>query len=144
MSDAITQRLGDEEFVSLITYKRSGDAVATAMWVVRDGDRLLMWTPAAAWKVKRVRHNPRVTLTRCSRSGKVKPGEQTYTGTAEVITDPAVVDHAHALVKQKYGLQYWVIMTIETIVARGRTPRTALGISLQPSAQPSGDQSRDT
>jgi PPOX class probable F420-dependent enzyme len=144
MSDAITQRLGDEEFVSLITYKRSGDAVATAMWVVRDGDRLLMWTPAAAWKVKRVRNNPRVTLARCSRFGKVKPGEQTYTGTAEVITEPAVVDHAHALVKQKYGLQYWVIMTIETIVARGRTPRTALGIRLQPSAQPSGEQSRDT
>lgn len=133
MSDAITERVGDENFVSLTTYKRSGEGVATAMWVVRDGDRLLMWTHAEAWKVKRVKNNPRVTLTRCSRSGKVKPGEQAYTGTAEVITDPAVVDHAQALVKQKYGLEYWVVMTIETIVARGRKPRTALGITLQSS-----------
>jgi len=139
MSDAITQSVGDEKFVSLTTYKRSGEGVATAMWVVRDGDRLLMWTPSEAWKVKRVRNNPRVTLARCSRFGKVKPGEQTYTGNAEVITDPAVVDHAHALVKQKYGLEYWMIMTIETIVARGRKPRTALGITLQPSTAPSTD-----
>ena len=139
MSDAITLSVGDEQFVSLTTYKRSGEGVATAMWVVRDGDRLLMWTPAEAWKVKRVRNNPRVTLTRCSRSGKVKPGEQAYVGTAEVIADPAVVARAQSLVKQKYGLEYWVVMAIETILTRGRKPRTALGITLPPSIQPSID-----
>jgi uncharacterized protein len=28
------------------------------MWIVRDGNHLLAWTPADAWKVKRIRPDP--------------------------------------------------------------------------------------
>jgi PPOX class probable F420-dependent enzyme len=52
MSEGTTARLGDEKFVSLRTFKRNGDAVASPMWIVRDGDQLLAWTPADAWKVQ--------------------------------------------------------------------------------------------
>jgi PPOX class probable F420-dependent enzyme len=63
VSDDATAQLGDEKFVSLATFKRNGDAVTAPMWIVGDGVRLSVWTPADSWKVKRVRRDPRVTLT---------------------------------------------------------------------------------
>jgi uncharacterized protein len=63
MSERIAPHLGDEKFVSLTTFKRYGDAIASPMWIVRDGEQLSVWTPADASKVKRVRRDPRVTPT---------------------------------------------------------------------------------
>lgn len=129
MSDNAATPLGAEKFVSLTTFKRNGDAVAAPMWIVGDGARLSVWTPAESWKVKRVRRDPRVTLTPCGRTGKVRPGAPVLAGTAEVITDPAEVAHVESLVKRKYGLGFRVVTLIEAIAARGRKPRSVLRIT---------------
>ncbi len=129
MSEGAIAHLGDQKFVSLTTFKRNGDAIASPMWIVRDGNQLLVWTPADAWKVKRVRHNPRVTLTACGRTGKVQTGQPTFDGTAEVITDPGKVARAESLIKYKYRLEFRVVILIETIAARGRKPRVLLCIT---------------
>ncbi|MEE6138120.1 PPOX class F420-dependent oxidoreductase [Mycobacterium sp. 050128] len=133
MSDDANAQLGAEKFVSLTTFKRNGDAVASPMWIVADGARLSVWTPADSWKVKRVRHDPRVTLAACGRTGKVAPGEPVFAGTAEVITDPGEVTRIESLVKRKYGLEFRVVTFIEAIAARGRKPRFVLQITLTPS-----------
>jgi uncharacterized protein len=129
MSDETTARLGDEKFVSLTTFKRNGDAVAAPMWIVDDGARLAVWTPADSWKVKRVRRDPRVTLTACGRTGKVPAGQPVVAGTAEVITDPQEVARVESLVKRKYGLEFRVVTFIEAIAARGRKQRFVLRIT---------------
>ena len=120
--------LGGQKFVSLTTFKRNGDPVAAPMWIVRDGNYLLAWTPADAWKVKRIRNNPRVRLAACGRTGKVAAGQPVFDGTAEVITDPQEVARAEAMIKHKYGLAFRVVTLIETIAARGRKPRFAVRI----------------
>ena len=130
MSDDTTAQLGDEKFVSLTTFKRNGEGVAAPMWIVGDGVRLSVWTPADAWKVKRVRRDPRVTLTACGRTGKVPAGQPVVEGTAEVITDPVEVARVESLVKRKYGFEFRVVTLIETIAARGRKPRFVLRITL--------------
>jgi PPOX class probable F420-dependent enzyme len=130
MSEDATAALGDEKFVSLTTFKRNGDAAAAPMWIVRDGQKLWAWTPADAWKVKRLRRDPRVRLAACSRTGKVPPGQPVYDGTAEVITDRGQVARTEALIKRKYGLEFRVVTLIEAIAARGRKPRFALCITL--------------
>ena len=129
MREGTDADLGDEKFVSLTSFKRNGDAVSSPMWIVRDGERLSVWTPADAWKVKRVQRDPRVTLTPCGRTGKVKPGQPTLHGTAEVITDPASVARTESLVKRKYGMEFRVVTLIETIAARGRKLRVVLRIT---------------
>ena len=129
---ALATRLSGEKFVSLTTYKRSGEAVATPMWIVRDGARLSAWTPADSWKVKRARRDPRVTLRACGRTGRVDAGEPVLEGTAEVVTDPVEVSRVENLVRQKYGLEFRVMTLIETIAARGRKSRVLLRISPQP------------
>ncbi|BBZ43947.1 PPOX class F420-dependent oxidoreductase [Mycobacterium parmense] len=130
MSRDATAQLGDQKFVSLTTFKRDGHGVASPMWVVRDDNALLVWTPAESWKVKRVRRDPRVTLTACGRTGKVQPGQPVYEATATVITDPAEVAAAEALLKRKYGIEYRIVTTIEAIAAMGRKPRVLLRIAL--------------
>ena len=130
ISEGAAARLGAEKFVSLTTFKRNGDARASPMWIVRDGAELLVWTPADASKVKRVRRDPRVSLTACGRTGNVKAGQPAFDGTAEVITDPATVARAESLIKHKYGLEFRVVTLIETIAARGRKPRVVMRITL--------------
>lgn len=121
--------IGDEKFVSLTTFKRNGDAIASPMWIARDGGHLVIWTPADTWKVKRVRRDPRVTLRPSGRTGTVKPDAPLVTGTAEVVTDADYVAHVRELIKKKYGLGFTVITSLEAIVARGRKPRVALRIT---------------
>ncbi len=130
MGENATARLGDEKFVSLTTFKRDGNPVASPMWIVRDGPQLWLWTPAEAPKVRRVRRNPRVTLTPCGRTGKLRAGGAVVDGTAEVVTDPSEVARIESLLKRKYGFEFWVVLNVETIVARGRKTRVLLRIAL--------------
>lgn len=129
MPDVVSS-LADEKFVSLATFKKSGEKVASAMWLARDGDALVMWTPADSWKVKRIRRDGRVELTPCGRTGKVNDGAATTTGSASVDADPAETERVRRLIKAKYGFEFHVITTIERIVARGSRDRVAVRITL--------------
>jgi uncharacterized protein len=122
--------LAAQKFVSVTTYKKNGDAVATPMWVGRDGDHLFVWTPADSVKIKRVRNDPRVTLVPCGRFGKPNNDAEPVAGTAEVITEPATVRRLAEVIRHKYGLEYWVVTLIERLAARGEKPRAILRIAL--------------
>jgi uncharacterized protein len=122
--------LAAQKFVSVTTYKKNGDAVATPMWVGRDGDHLFVWTPADSAKIKRVRKDPRVTLVPCGRFGKPNNDAEPVAGTAEVITEPATVRRLAEVIRHKYGLEYWVVTLIERLAARGEKPRAILRIAL--------------
>jgi len=52
------EQLSTEEFLLLTTFRRSGEAVGTPVWVVRDGSHLLVTTGQQTGKVKRIRHTP--------------------------------------------------------------------------------------
>ncbi|SPM42494.1 Nitroimidazol reductase NimA or a related FMN-containing flavoprotein, pyridoxamine 5'-phosphate oxidase superfamily [Mycobacterium numidiamassiliense] len=129
MSTDSAASLGSQKFVSLTTFKRSGEAVASPMWIVGDGGLLWAWTPADAWKVKRIRRDPRITLAPCGRTGKLQAGQPVVDGTAEILTDPQDVARVEALIKRKYGLEFRIVTLIEAIAARGRKPRFALRIT---------------
>jgi hypothetical protein len=129
MTDAVAA-LGAEKFVSLTTFKRDGAAVATPMWIGRDGDQLFFWTPVDSWKAKRVRNNPRVALAPCSRGGKVREGAAAVGGMAKVITDPTTVQRLAGVIRRKYGLEFVIVTFIERILARAKKPRLILRIAL--------------
>lgn len=129
MPDDVTS-LAAEKFVSLATFKKNGEKVAGAMWLARDGEALVMWTPADSWKVKRLRRDSRVELTPCGRTGKVSEGAKTTPGTAVVDADPDETARVERLIKAKYGLQFHVITFIERIIARGAKPRVAVRITV--------------
>jgi len=105
--------LGAEDFVSLTTFRRSGEGVATTVWVVRDDDALLVTTPGGSGKVKRLRNDSRVTVRPSSRSGKVPDDAPTCDGSAELRTDEATSARANALFRAKYGWQFRIALWFE-------------------------------
>jgi PPOX class probable F420-dependent enzyme len=129
MSDAVSS-LAAEKFVSLATWKKSGEKVASAMWVARDGDVLVFWTPVDSGKVKRLRRDSRVELTLCGRTGKVDEGATTICGSAIVDADPAETARVKQLIKAKYGFEFHVITFLERIIARGAKDRVTIRVAV--------------
>lgn len=120
--------LAGEPFVSLTTYRRNGEGVATPVWVAADNDALTVTTVDGSGKVKRLRNDPHVTLRPCNRSGAVADGAPSVEGSAEVITESSRIATLTDPIRRKYGLQFKVAMGIEKIVGRGRV-RVALRIT---------------
>ena len=118
--------LADARFVSLTTFRRSGEPVSTPVWVGRDGESLVVLTPAGSGKVRRLRSDPRVEVRPCGRFGKVSDDAQPVAGTAEIRERPVDVDRARATIRRTYPLESRLVLGIERLAEklRGR-PRTA-------------------
>jgi PPOX class probable F420-dependent enzyme len=125
--------LADARFVSLTTFRRSGERVSTPVWVGRDGEGLVVLTPAGSGKVKRLRRDPRVELAPCGRFGKVEDGVEPLAGTAQVRESAADVERAWATIRRTYPIESRVVLGIERLVerlrGRSRTERLALLIT---------------
>ncbi len=127
--EAAFAALGDEAFVSLSTFRKTGEAVATAVWIARDGEALIVTTPAESGKIKRLRNDPRVEMRPCSRFGKVKEGAVAVRGTAEILGAQASAGPLAGVVRRKYGLEYRIIMAVERLRDRRQKPRLLLRIT---------------
>jgi uncharacterized protein len=108
-----------ERFVSLTTFRRDGTPVATPVWIARDGDALVVTTPADSGKVKRLRRDPRVALRPCDRRGRVADDAPTRDGVAAVLESAEEQRPRLELLARKYGLQYRLLTTVERVVRRG-------------------------
>ncbi|MFT6565014.1 MAG: PPOX class probable F420-dependent enzyme, partial [Actinomycetes bacterium] len=45
------------KYISITTFRKSGEGVSTPLWVTRDGEALYVITGAESGKVKRMRNN---------------------------------------------------------------------------------------
>ena len=93
--------VGDAKYISLTTFRKDGTPVATPVWVVRDGDALLVLTQSASGKAKRLRHDPRVLVAVCDARGAVR-GEQ-WAGTAR-LQDETETHLTAGMIQHRYGL----------------------------------------
>ena len=108
MTDSDLEVLGAAPYVLLTTFRRDGRAVPTPLWVARDGDALVVWTPAGSGKVKRLRNRADVTVAPCTFGGE--PTGPSVVGAATVL-DPEVSRAGKALIRRKYGVMGWLTMT---------------------------------
>lgn len=96
--------IADEKYVSLITFRKNGDAVASPVWITPLPDGTAGFTTEdGSGKVKRIRNNPKVTLQACSVRGAVKPGAPVVEATAEVLLGDAAAPVRDAI-GRKYSL----------------------------------------
>ena len=106
-------KLRTERYISLTTFKRDGTPVSTPVWVVSDdGNRLLVWSAATTWKVRRIRRNPTALVAAASFRGKER-GDRVAV-TARVIDDPGI----DRLLREKYG---WQKRALDFVNRRGQT-----------------------
>ncbi len=89
------------QYINLITYRKSGEGVATPVWFVHDNQRLYVMTGGNAGKVKRIRNNPVVQIEPCDARG-TRLGEG-MTANARLL-DAADHVRVNQLLNQKYGL----------------------------------------
>ncbi len=101
MSGQIPSAIREQKYISLTTFRKSGDGVATPVWFGEDGDRLYVMTRSDMGKAKRIRNNPRVTVAPCTIRGKVTGPE--FAAVARILP-PA--EHAHA--RQTINRKYWM------------------------------------
>lgn len=125
-------RLSQGKYLSLTTFRKSGDAVATPVWVARDGGHLYVTTKADSGKVKRLRNNADVLLAPCDVRGNVT-GPQ-VPGTA-ILLDEAGTARVGSLIKAKYGLLAKAMMLGEKVRGGG----ASVGIEITP-ADPAADK----
>lgn len=121
--------LGNADFISLTTFRKSGEAVSTPVWIGRDGDALIVTTPDDTGKVKRLRNNARVEMRPSTRMGKVADDAVTVTGYAQIIAGAAGMAPLEQIIRKKYRMEYYVFMLVERIAARRQKPRVILRIT---------------
>jgi PPOX class probable F420-dependent enzyme len=114
--------IGDEHFVSLTTFRKSGVAVSTPVWIAREGDDLLVTTPA-------MRNSPRVEMRPCDRMGKVREGAPVVAGNAVIESGDEVTARLNDIFLAKFRTEYKVFMFIERLGKQGRKDRVMLRIT---------------
>ena len=121
--------LGDEPFIRLTTFRRSGEPVGTTVWVARDGDSLVVFTPVGAGKLKRLRHTNRVEVAASSRGGAVARDAASVEAVADIDPSAATLAHVSTLLSAKYGFQYRLVMLVEKLFSRGSRDRDVIRIT---------------
>lgn len=99
--------LAKEKYVSLTTFRRSGDAVPTPVWFALDSGTIYIESGPQSGKVKRVRHTSRVTVAPCSFNGTLTG--PAHDGQARILSDQAEIAVAQAALTRAYPLTrtYW-------------------------------------
>jgi PPOX class probable F420-dependent enzyme len=101
MPAPIPPTIHNQKYISLKTFRKNGDAVATPVWFGEDADKLYVMTRSTMGKTKRVRNNPQVRVAPCTIRGKVTGPE--FFALARLL---AVEEHAHA--RQTINRKYWM------------------------------------
>jgi len=87
-------------YISLTTFRKSGKPVATPVWFVEKEGKICVWTQSNSGKMKRLRHNSRVTLAPCTMGGKVLG--PTVEGIARIVSTQEK-EEVGLLLLAKYG-----------------------------------------
>lgn len=97
---AALEELARARYVSLTTFRRDGTAVSTPVWAAAERSALLVWTAAASWKVKRLRHDPHVLVAACDVRGRELSRRFAAVATVRDETETVL-----RLLRGKYGWQ---------------------------------------
>jgi hypothetical protein len=115
--------VSQEKYVSVATFRKTGVAVATAIWIVPlDGGRVGLLTSSASGKAKRLRNNPSVTLQPSDARGRVKAGTTPVTRTVELVTSGPDFEAITSKVKAKYGLMVSISRLLDRVRHLGKGP----------------------
>lgn len=121
------ERLAAAQFVLLTTFRRDGRAVPTAVWVAPVPDGLGIWTAVSTGKVKRIRHDGRVTLAECDRRGT--PLGPPVRGQARVLEEAGTA-RVRAAIRAKYGFVAKMFTTLSGL-RPGPSRNVGLAVTLE-------------
>ena len=97
------------KYIAFVSKRRDGSTVSTPVWVVPFDDGYAFTTDANAWKVKRIAHDPSVSIQACGMRGKPNPGAPVHRGRA-VLLGESDVARVQDAVRAKYPVMYKLLI----------------------------------
>jgi PPOX class probable F420-dependent enzyme len=94
--------LQGHQYMSLTTFRKTGQPVPTPVWFAQSGENLYVMTSPDSGKVKRIRSNAQVEVAPCTRSGEVLGASAEA---AARVLSPEEAQVAKRALDHKYGLQ---------------------------------------
>jgi len=121
-------------YLSVTSFRRDGTGVATPVWFVSDGKRLLAFTDLHSAKIRRIRRDPHVLVAPCRPDGKLR--REPVSAHAEVLTSVADLESVRKLLLARYRVSYRVVMVFYRLGRRLRGKQSiadgaALAITLE-------------
>jgi PPOX class probable F420-dependent enzyme len=101
MARDIPSEIRGQKYISLATFRKNGEKVATPVWFGEDGNNLYVMTRSDMGKTKRIRNNPQVRVAPCTMRGKITGAE--YAALARILPPE---EHAHA--REAINRKYWM------------------------------------
>jgi PPOX class probable F420-dependent enzyme len=101
MPQDIPSAIRGQKYISLATFRKTGEKIATPVWFGEEGDKLYVMTRSDMGKTKRIRNNPQVTVAPCTIRGKVTGAE---VAALARILPPEEQAHARQTINRKYWL----------------------------------------
>ena len=95
--------LDRHRYLNLATFRRSGAEVRTPVWFAAVAGKIYVFTAGESGKVKRLRHSSRARVAPSDMRGRVRGGW--WDVTARIVTEPRLIERAHAALRAKYGWQ---------------------------------------
>lgn len=114
------------KYLLLTTFTKDGRPKPTPVWAAPSGDRLVVITQESAWKVKRIRNTPRVTLAVCDLRGQ--PRGEAVEATATIL-DKSENGAVYDAIGARYGIVGWTFNFFSKL--RGGM-RSNVGLELTP------------
>ncbi len=106
MGDEGLKPFANQKYLNLESFKKDGTGVATPLWFAEKDGTIYIYTLADAWKVKRIRNNPRVRIAPCDMRGKLKGNW--VEAQARIVESNDEEQLGHQLLDKKYGWQKMV------------------------------------
>ena len=110
--------IAQHRYVLFSTFRKSGVAVKTAVWIAPLGDNEACFTVGGdSGKVKRLRNNPNATLQQCDVRGRVVAGTPVIEATARVVTG-ADCEPVNVAMRNKYKIQFRLLTWSSAITSK--------------------------
>ena len=100
------------KFLSVTSYKRNGTGVATPVWFVTEGDRLLVMTDEHSGKVKRIRRDPFVRIAPCWARGRQK--SEPVPAHAEILPS-SETERVKGLIARRYRVDLLFVRPVRAV-----------------------------
>jgi len=98
--------IGGAPYVSLATFRKTGQAVRTPVWLAPADGRFYVFSAGDAGKVKRLKNSSRAELAVCDVRGRVSGAW--HRARASLVEEEAEIDQALQALRRKYGWQMWL------------------------------------
>lgn len=121
--------IADAEYISLVTFRKSGKEIPTPVWHAEHNGALYAFSEGKAGKVKRLRNSPRSKVATCTYNGTLT-GEWMDTQ-GFIVDDPSEIAAAYKALGNKYGLKVKIFNFFSKLA--GKYPKRAM-LRIEPAA----------